>query len=700
MILPSPAIAFGTCPARDPIEGGSAQTGIFPLPVLKLPPFLRRFDPRLAADLRKQRRTIAMGIACVAVAAILDGATLPLLDRSITAIQQAAPQQIARKEQTRIRLEVVQKQLREASEKLGTTPEAVDQAFAEFGDEIDQRQTQDVAEVLAQPLGTSSEAVREVLQGVGNQTTGNREAVNRLGILSLMVVALFAIKYWFTRGQAFFLTMAAARLSSDLRSRMFAKLQRLPVSYFGQKRVGAIQSVLTNDVNVYQSAVQVIRDSIDGPVKALIAFGYVLYTQWQLAGVTLLFLPPMAYVINRNGRKMRAAQRQVQNDQSDLAAATHESLQGMRVVKAFSAEAQAQDRYDGLVEQGFKSQIFAARRFASLRPLVELLGAAALASVLYICGWLSFLGELQLGQIAALIFALDRINQGLRSIGNVTNTYNQVQAANIRIHEEVLDVPEQVESEGARVLENPQGRIEFRNVTFRYPDGTEALRGVSFVLEPGTSLALVGPSGAGKSTIADLVLRFYDPSEGQVLLDGVDVRELKLDWLRNQIGVVPQQTFLFAGSVSENIRMGKPDATEAEVLEAATSAHADEFVQRLDRNYLAEVGEGGSRLSGGQRQRLAIARALVRKPSVLLLDEATSALDPTSEQVVTEALSEVMRQRTTLFIAHRLTTAARADRILVLSRGEVVEQGSHTELLAANGAYAGLFRAFSGGVLG
>jgi subfamily B ATP-binding cassette protein MsbA len=659
----------------------------------------RRFDPRLAVELRKQRRSILIGLLCVAVGSALDGLTLPLLEGSITAIQQAAPSSLARAAQIEARKDRLKKQARDVAQVLGTPLELTEKAFLANAETIEARQNQDAAEVLSKPLRRSEREIERALSAGSNQSTGNIDAVRRLGLFSLLVVALYGLRYWFVRGQAYYLSRAAARLSSDMRERLFAKLQQLPVSYFGEKRVGGIQSVLTNDVNVYQNAVSIVRDSIDGPIKALIAFVYIFVTQWQLAAVTLMFLPAMAYVIDRNGKRMRQAQAQVQVDLGELGASTNESLQGMRVIKAFSAEDQIQTRYRGFVERSFQSQMVAARRFAALRPLVELIGACAMATVLYICGWLSYLGKLELGQIAALIYALDRINQGLRSLGNVSSTYNQVQAATDRLHKEVLDVPDQVEADGAVVLESPRGQIEFRNVTFRYPDGTEALKNVSFVLDPGTSLALVGPSGAGKSTIADLVLRFYDPTEGQVLFDGVDLRELKLSWLRKQIGVVPQHTFLFAGSVAENVRMGDPNATDAEIAEAAHMAHADEFVDRMERGYLSEIGEGGTRISGGQRQRLAIARALVRKPAVLLLDEATSALDATSEKAVTEALDEVMKQRTTLFIAHRLTTAARADRILVLSKGEVIESGSHAELMAANGAYAGLFRAFSGGIL-
>lgn len=517
--------------------------------------------------------------------------------------------------------------------------------------------------------------------------------------MGLAVILLFGLKYWFTRGQSYYLSRAAARLASNLRIRLFAKLQRLPISYFSEKRAGSIQSILTNDVGVYQTAVTIVRDSIDGPLKAILSFSWILVNQWQLSLVTLLFLPPMAIAIQRNGKRMKKAQRDVQADLADLNAMTLEALQGTRIVKAFAAEERVEKAYQESVEKTFGSQMKAVRVQATLRPLVEFIGAIALGAVLVVCGYLAFHGSLQVGDLAALLIALDTINQGAKNIGSVNNTYNQVQAAAERLYSEVLDQEDEHGQDSGTTIESPTGRIEFKDVAFNYPDGTAALRNVSFVLEPGTSLALVGPSGAGKSTIADLVLRFYEPTSGQILFDGQDIRTLRKSWLRNQIGVVPQQTFLFAGTIADNVRLGQADATDADVEDAGKQAHVDVIVNRAPERYGIVIGEGGSGLSGGEKQRVAIARALVRKPTLLLLDEATSALDATSEKVVTEALEEVMKQRTTLFIAHRLTTAARADKILYLRRGEVVEQGPHKELMEKNGEYAALFRVFSNGVL-
>lgn len=543
-------------------------------------------------------------------------------------------------------------------------------------------------------LSTYPVFVKFVLKAVGDHDA------TMLAYLSLAVIVIFGVKYFFTRGQTFYLSKAATRLTSDLRIRLFDKLMRLPVSYFNDKRAGQIQSVLTNDVNVYQNAIAAVRDSIDGPIKALGGIVTIFVINWQLALASMAVLPFMIFAIQRNSRKMKDAQADVQQDLANLTAMMQESLQGTRIVKAFSAEETMSSRFKRLVETSFESQVRAIRRVASLRPMVEMIGAIALAIVVYLCGRLVASDALKVDDLGAFIIALDVINQGFKNVASMFNTVAQVQAATDRIYEEVLDQPEHIADQpGARTLEHPTGRVEFRNVSFTYPDGTEALHRVSFTVEPGTSLALVGPSGAGKSTIADLMLRFYDPTEGEIFFDGIDIRQLQASWLRQQIGVVPQQTFLFAGSISENIRLGDPDASELDVAEAAQHAHALGFIDQMPNRLQTELGERGIRLSGGEGQRIAIARAIVRKPTMLLLDEATSNLDAVSEKAVQEALEEIMRSRTTLFIAHRLTTAARADRILMLRRGEVVELGSHTELMAMDGAYAGMYRAFTSGVL-
>lgn len=642
-----------------------------------MPGFFRKLDPRVTGELKAQKKPITWGLLCVLATSLLTSAMIPLVQQSIAAIVDTTPAS--------------------ASRELGSTP------LPGLGSQP--KLTDQQAEAMARELGVEKARVEEAVRRAADSQTdfslpARKSALERLGVLCLLIVALFLTKYWFTRGQAYFLTHAASDLSANLRKRIFEKLQRLPLSYFHAKRSGSIQSVLTNDVLVFQNSVQIVRDTLDGPVKAVSAFAMIVWIQWQLALISLGVLPIMAYVIYRNGRRMKAAQAQVQENLAELSAFSNEAVLGIKVVKAFSAEDRVAGAFNERIRDTLKSQLRAARRFASLRPMVELIGASALALVIYICGHLAFRGAVHVADIAAIIFALDVVNQGFRSIGNVNNTYNQVQAATDRIYREVLDVPEEHEPEGAQSLPEPtRGQVTFERVSFSYPGGEPVLKDVSFEIPAGESLALVGASGAGKSTVADLLLRFYDPSEGHVKVDGVDVQTLSRSWLRSQMAVVPQHTFLFAGSIAANIRLGKSNATDEEVRRAAKEAHVTPFVDPLPKGFEETVGERGVRLSGGEIQRIAIARALVRQPKVLILDEATSNLDSESERAVQSALQDVMHGRTTLIIAHRLSTAARADRILVLRKGEVVEQGSHSGLLSQGGVYASMYRTYSSGVI-
>lgn len=513
------------------------------------------------------------------------------------------------------------------------------------------------------------------------------------------IAIIFGLRYFVVRMQTYYLAEAVAKLTAGLRRRLMSKLLRLPVTYFNEKRSGAVQSVLTNDVNVFQSAVQILRDSVEAPIKAFGSLVVIIVLQWQMAVAVFFLIPVLGVIVHRNAKRMRKVQHQVQIDLAEVGAITQETLQGVRVVKSFGAEDQMDLQYKALTDRSLVSQLRAAKLVSKLRPLVELLGASGLILAFLIGGWLAAHQGMKVSSMITLAGCLDAINQGFRGISSLSSTYSSVQAAADRIYSEVLDVPEPPEHSGSKVLPSINGQIEFRNVSFAYPDGTPALHEVSFVIEPGTSLALVGPSGAGKSTIADLLLRFYEPLEGEILLDGVDIRELDAKWLRGQIGVVPQQTFLFAGSIDENLRLGAPEATEEQIGKALRMAHAENFTQEFRERNVPVMGERGAKLSGGQMQRIAIARALIKEPAILLLDEATSALDAASETAVTEALQEVMETRTTLFIAHRLTTAARASKILLLKRGQVIESGSHRELIDKDGEYAALFRLFSAGVL-
>lgn len=541
-------------------------------------------------------------------------------------------------------------------------------------------------------VGTA-ELIRRTL---GAATEGNTRL---LGLISIFVIFVFSLKYWFSRGQAYFLTRAAHRLTADLRKRLFAKLQQLPLAYYNEKKVGSLQSILTNDVAVVQTGLPLVRDFVDSPVLVLGGLGYMFFISWKLALVSLLAIPPIAYVILTTSRKVRRDQGVVQRSLGEMGAIMQESLSGVRVVKSFAAEERETKRFGDRVEQNFTDNMRVVRRVTRLRPLVEFIGAIAVAGILWYGGFLVAMKDIQVEGLMAFIFAVDRVVRGATGLGNIGNIMGQVRAAIDRIYSEVLDAtPEAIDENATLTLANPKGHIRFRGVGFTYPDGTQALEDVNLEIEPGTSVALVGSSGAGKSTLADLLLKFYKPSEGVIEFDGTDITNLNTRWLRERFGVVPQQTLLFAGTVAENIAFGKPDATMEEIRRAAEQAHALEFIEAMPNGFETMLGERGVRLSGGEMQRIAIARALLVNPTVLLLDEATSALDAVSEKRVQEALERLMKERTTILIAHRLTTAARADKIVVLHRGRVVESGSHDALMRQNGYYATMYHAFSEGI--
>ena len=520
------------------------------------------------------------------------------------------------------------------------------------------------------------------------------------GMMSIWIIALYSVKYFFTRGQMLYLNMAAHRVTANLRQQLFRKLQSLPIAYFNTTRTGAIQSVITNDVAVVQTGVPLVKDVMSAPVRAIGGLALLFYLNWKLAAIALIALPFIAAAIVRTSRRVRQSQKEVQENLSDMTATMQESLNAVRIVRAFSAEDRQSSRFANDIEATYDSNMKVVNRMATLKPLIEVIGAGAIALIMYLGARFVADGTMTAGDLFSFVYLLDVIKNGATGIGNISSVYSQVSAATDHIYKEVFDVETDVpDDEDALTIENPQGRIVFDNVSFAYPDGTPALHNVSFTIEPGETVALVGRSGAGKSTIADLLLRFYDPTEGSITFDSVDLRRLDSTWLRRQIGVVPQQTLLFSGSLLDNIRFGKPEATSDEVKAAAYSAHADEFISDMPDGYHTFVGEKGVRLSGGEMQRIAIARALIIDPRIMLLDEATSALDSISEKHVQNALDDVTKGRATLLIAHRLSTAANADKIIVLSRGNIVEQGSHSRLFEMNGTYAGMYRAFSAGLI-
>ncbi len=515
-----------------------------------------------------------------------------------------------------------------------------------------------------------------------------KQSADKTMILPLMLFALMSL-----RGLAGFVSMYSMRVVARhvvamLRSEAFSRFMQLPVSYFDASTTAVLVSKLTYDAerlaNVCtRSALNVFRDILT--VIGLVA--YMLYLDWRLTLVFAIVAPFMALYLRKMMPKLHANAKKVQLGIGEMTKVAEEAISGQRIVKIFGAQTYEDERFSAVVDKNRQLELRSAR-IAGLNSLVvEMLAALALAMVVYYA-----LGRFTVGEFAAFIGALLMLISPIKHITAATEDF-QVGLAAAQSVFEVIDSPSEV-SDGEKTLQHVRGEIEFKNVSLRYDNAKKpALNNLSFTIKPGEKLALVGRSGGGKTTLVNLLPRFYELQQGLVLLDGIDIRALEIKNLRTQFSLVSQDVILFNDTIFNNIAYGVlRNATEAEVIEAAKAAHAWEFISQLPNGLQNEIGDRGVRLSGGQRQRIAIARAILKNAPILLLDEATSALDTESEQHVQAALDTLMLNRTSIVIAHRLSTIENADRILVMDQGEIVESGSHQELIALNGYYTKLYQ--------
>jgi ABC-type multidrug transport system fused ATPase/permease subunit len=482
------------------------------------------------------------------------------------------------------------------------------------------------------------------------------------------------------------------RILADLRNKLFGHLQRLSLGYFERNRAGVIISRLTNDVEALD---QLVTDGVTTLVQSTLTLGgtaiLLFILDWRLALATLAVIPFMAIATVIFRIRSTHAYRAVRERLGLVTATLAEDIAGMRMVQAFTREQQNIGNFRAVAERYRDSNMQTVVLSGWYFPFVDLLSSISLAIVLGYGGHLYFQDAVTIGTLFAFMLYVQNFFDPVQQLSQLYNTFLSATAALDKIMDVLDEEPEVLDAPGAKPLPQVEGHVRFEDVRFRYRTGPEVLHGLDLDVPPGTTVALVGHTGAGKSTIAKLLARFYDPTHGRITIDGYDLREITQESLRRQLGIVPQEGFLFAGTVTENIAFGRPDATPDEVLRAASAVGAHEFIMRLEDGYETQLQERGTRLSLGQRQLVALARALLADPRILILDEATSSVDIGTERKIERALRLLLAGRTAFIIAHRLSTIRDADLIVVLEHGEIVEQGSHEELLERRGLYTSLY---------
>lgn len=529
---------------------------------------------------------------------------------------------------------------------------------------------------------------KEWLYGLIN--SGN--SAKALLFICIVVFISILLKNFFAYLSMYFLNPMRNRLINDMRSTMYNKVLGLPIGYFNEQRKGDIMSKLSNDLGDVESSTGAVLESLfREPITIILYLTYMIVLSPQLTVFLLIFLPVAGFILGRIGRTLKKQNTKVLEQYSNVFSTIEETLAGMRIIKAFNAEKKVSNKFESENEAMYHLKNAASRRRDLASPVSEVLGITAVLCILWYGGRMVLSNDASLplnaGDFLAYIAIFTQLIQPLKALSNATYNIQKGAASIERIEALINEKSDIVEIENPVYLKSFDKSIEFKNVGFSYLAGQSVLKNINLIIPAGKTVALVGSSGSGKSTLADLIPRFIDCTEGEVLIDGINIKQYSLSSIRSHLGIVTQEAFLFNDSIANNIALGKPQANIDEIKQAAATANAASFIEAKENGYDSNVGDRGAKLSGGERQRTTIARALLKNPPILILDEATSSLDTESEKLVQDAIYTLMDNRTSVVIAHRLSTIKHADEIIVLKDGSIVERGNHDSLILQDGMY-------------
>jgi subfamily B ATP-binding cassette protein MsbA len=579
----------------------------------------------------------------------------------------------------------------------------------------------DTANVLKQTEKTAENPVtvhyfwvKGYLEGLEYTIKNKSDALRLIFMVVAGIFILVFIKGGFFYGNTYLMSRVGYKLAIQFRKEMYNKIILAPMDWLNRQLTGDLMARVIDDVRTFQNCIGSTTNMLRDAIILVIFLIVMLIVSWKLTLLAIFVFPSLGYLINKFGARIRSTSTEVQSKMADISSRLQETIFGIQIIKSFTAEEQEKRQFADENQQQYRVIMKRVRLTGLLTPLIDLISTIGIVCVFGLSCWLVINGELTTGWFLGYIAMVGRVFKPIKTLGNFNSTLQQTLASVERIFY-VLDFSqESSEFEGSIQLPEIKGDVEFRKVSFGYDLKTKqkeilptpsflergakgergnlgenelVLRQINFKVRQGETVALVGHSGVGKTTLFKLLLRFYDVTEGEIFIDGYPLSKVTLESLRKQIAIVPQDTILFNGTVLENILYGRPDATDKEVVEAAKKANAHDFIMQLPQGYETQIGERGVRLSGGQQQRIAIARAILKAPKILLLDEATSALDSESEMLIQASLNNLMKDRTTFVIAHRLSTVIHADQIFVLNKGKIIESGTHQQLIAQKGLY-------------